>query len=189
MKKFWEKFLKFLRDPAIQTILTLLTLVGVGIWGIIQGWLARLVAWLMKNSPWPNWLSLSLGILIVFLGGYWITIKFRKTQAQSKPNGMTYHEVWGVLWGWPPIGNHYVGDGPLCPKHRLPVDVIEKDFQSSYWFEFFCPGGEGEKGHVIKGPKVSQLVGSEGKSFHRDANIFKDVNSRLRAKVEKIALR
>lgn len=182
MKKFWEKFLKFLRDPAVPTILTALTLVGAVIWGAIQGWLKTLITWLTRSSPWLNWSSLLLIVMTLLLGGFWIKTKFRKTKTMSemKPNKMIYHEVWGVLWGWPPIGNRYVGDGPLCPHHKLPVDVDEETIKGKRVFVFFCPGSEGKKSHIIKGPARSQLVGSKGEDW-TDVNILADVNARLRA--------
>jgi hypothetical protein len=117
--------------------------------------------------------------LLLILGGKWIKTKSRESSQKVKPNGMTYHEVWGVLWEWNSKGQ-YLGDGPLCTKHKLPVDLEEDLVNGKRTFIFSCPGYEGEKRHKIKGPNFSRLVGSKGDDW-REVNIYQDVIARLKA--------
>lgn len=191
MQRFWERILKFLRDPAIQTLLAFLALLGaVGtiVWGFIKGWLSRVFTWLMQFTPLPNWLGPLLVITLLSLGGFWIrkNLHRRKMKQETKHDEIIYHEVWGVLWGWPPIRGHYIGGGPLCPIHMLPVDhkTIRVGRGNDY-IEFHCPGDQGKEAHEIKGPKLTDLVGSQQDGWNQNPNIYKDVNARLSAKFRK----
>lgn len=188
MRKNISRLLGFLRDPAVQTVCAILGLAIVS-GGAVLGWFNGLVIWIGQNMrwvaesrSWPNWLSLTIiGFLILF-ASLWLRSVIRDRSRKATPSSrITYHEIWGVLWGWPPRNGKYIGDGPLCPSHKLPVDINRrKPPRGEEFYEFRCPGHQGEEGHTIAGPKVSQLVGSS--SGWRDGpNIFKDVNARLQA--------
>ena len=183
MRKLPRKILGFLREPAVQTGIAILGLF-VLIWGSIKGWFEGFVAWLGLRQEWPNWALLLLMAILIYLAASRIGTLLRNRRAKrvAKAEGMTYHLVWDALWGWPPFGNQFVGAGPLCPQHKLPLDIKKLDgYLEGDRFDFICAGLEGEEGHGIEGPSFSQLVGSEG-SRRRDPNIYRDVNARLKAK-------
>ena len=182
MRSIWNNLIKILREPAVETTLAILTFLITIVWGAIQGWLSRFVLWLLDYWLWPNWLVI-FALLGFTVCSSWIGFSIRKSKVNesAKPKRKTYHQVWGVIWSWPPPGGRYTGEGPLCPLHKITVDVIKFTEYSEQRFEFHCPGEEGEKGHTIKGPKFSQLVGYAEKGI-RDVSLYEDVNSRLRAK-------
>ena len=183
MKKLPRRILILLREPAVQTAIAIVALLVV-IWGSIKGWFEGFVAWLGLRQEWPNWALLLLGVILVYLAASRVATALRNRRAQQvvDSGGMTYHLIWNALWGWPPFGSNYVGDGPLCPKHKLPLDVKTLDgYLEGDRYDFVCAGLEGEEGHTIIGPKFDQLVGSEG-CRRRDPNIYSDVNARLKAK-------
>jgi hypothetical protein len=190
MRKVWEKAIAFLREPAVKTAIAIISLL-IGVGGTISGWftvfftlIGKNVPWLAESHLWPNWLAILVSSLLVVSIISNILSKVRSVKRVKSPRRRerTYHEVWNVLWGWPPTGKSYIGDGPLCPIHKLPVDVRKLDgYREGNKYEFYCPGLEGEEGHIIDGPKFSQLVGSQG-TDRSDVNIYKDVNARIKAK-------
>ncbi|HLE05194.1 MAG TPA: hypothetical protein VI729_11365 [Anaerolineales bacterium] len=189
MRKIFLRVVKILRDPAVQTVIAILAFL-ILIWGAIAGWFSKVIAaltsafpWLTEMRPRPNWLVAAFSIALLLLLVAWLRSGplRRKLPPNRGESLMTYRKVWGVLWGWPPPGGHYVADGPLCPEHRLPLDVKKVEMlRAGKRYDFHCPGREGEEGHVIPGPKFSQLVPNDGWGT-RDPSIYKDVNARLRA--------
>jgi hypothetical protein len=72
-----------------------------------------------------------------------------------------------------------VADGPLCPEHKLALSVHEPNSSlGERHIHFRCPGLEGDKGHIIEGPKPSQLIPGR---WTGQKSIFSDVNARLKA--------
>lgn len=187
MRKIWQGLIKFLREPAIETGIAIVMLVIAVLsirWGIVRGWFTILYFWFGDSHMCPNWLMLLLILLLFFFFGSWVITRIRKANSRKAKYNYetTYHKIWGVLWGWPPKGRSWIGNGPLCPEHKLPVDVKKLDsYREGNKYEFHCPGPEGENGHTIQGPEFSQLVGSENSSS-RDPNIYRDVNARIKAK-------
>jgi hypothetical protein len=68
MKKPWERVIKFLRDPATQTIVAIIIGIATIAWGSIQGWLLVFADWLLKKqTQLPNWILFSIFILVSIL--------------------------------------------------------------------------------------------------------------------------
>jgi|GEM_PF-6412758 len=106
MRLLWNKVVKFLREPAVETTIAILTFLTI-VWGVIKGWFTGLYlwvsnSWLLETHTWPNWLSLLIGILLIAFTTLWVKsmmIMKARSKKIAKPHGKTYHEVWGVLWG------------------------------------------------------------------------------------------
>ena len=189
MKKPVSRLIELLRDPAVQTIVAIVGLL-VLVWGAISGRFANVIAlltstvpWLSASRAWPNWISASVVIITLVLFVAWLRgglLRPKPKLPRPQPR-INYRKVWGVLWGWPPPAGRFIAAGPLCPDHKLPMDVkkVEKS-RSCSRYDFHCPGPEGHEGHSIEGPKFTQLV-PEGGWGNSDPNIYKDVNARLRA--------
>jgi hypothetical protein len=188
MNKVSLKLLQFLRDPAVTTIIEIIGLLLL-IGGTILGWFNSIIAHLSSTYPWlihtqqiSNWQIVVFTLLFSVIIFFWIRTGLlqRRRKPFTSVSRTTYRKVWGVLWGWPPIGGRYIADGPLCPKHMLPLKVEKvKTPYSKGRYDFVCPGFEGQKGHTIKGPEFSQLVPSD--SSFDDPSINKDVHARLKA--------
>jgi hypothetical protein len=190
LKKWIYAILKLLRDPAVQTLLAILAIAAA--WGGFREWItARFTAlgkwlpWLVDSNEWPNWVVIFVILLVIFVFLQSLRIIRSQIRVKAKPYPLapkiTYREVWGVLWSWPVPSGRYIGEGPLCPIHKLPVEIKKKSAYRSYddYYEFVCPGEEGEEGHTIIGPKLNQLVKRESMG-RSEPSLFRDVNARLK---------
>lgn len=83
MKRIWEKITKFLRDPATQTIIAIVTLIATIALGSVQGWLNNFIKWLLNNTPFPNWLILAFCLSTIFLGISWVKTKIHNYRSKS----------------------------------------------------------------------------------------------------------
>jgi len=91
MKRFWERIIKLLRDPASQTIIAIIALIATVTWGTVQGWLSEFINWLPKSTPIINWVILVSCAIVILLGMSWVKSKFRKPREVTK-NELQKHQ-------------------------------------------------------------------------------------------------
>lgn len=190
MHKLFNALVVFLREPAVQTIIAIVGLLAV-VGGSIAGWFNGIIAllstsfpWLAKANLWVNWQIAGLLILVFVFLAAWLRAGPLRGRHRAPPMvpHVTYRKVWGILWGWPPPPGRLIGDGPLCPDHKLPLSVKKVELRrSERRYDFVCPGPEDHNSHTIAGPMFTQLVPSTDGWGQNDPNIYRDVNARIRA--------